>query len=69
MEVYIQIQGVAGDIDKISFTKLSMGRHVSIWWESHVENLKHENQPKIFSWEEFERFMKEQFYPLGYHNK
>ena len=56
LEVYIQIQGVLGDVNKISFARLKMDGHALIWWETHVETLKYENQPKVYSWEEFKIF-------------
>jgi len=30
--------------------------------------LQHETQPPISSWDEFKNLLRDQFYPLGYHN-
>ena len=31
LEVYLQIQGVVNDVEKIYFAKLNMGRHALVW--------------------------------------
>jgi len=60
---------VLNDVQKISFAIPKMGDHDLVWWESHVDSLTHENLSPIFSWDEFKKLLKEQFYPLGHHNK
>jgi len=69
LEVYFQIQGVVIDVDKISFNRLNMGGHALVWWESHVETLSHEHLLEVSSWDEFKKLSRDQFYPLGHHNK
>lgn len=46
-----------------------MGYHILVWKESHVESLKHEDQPHISSWDEFNIFLIDHFYSLGHPNK
>jgi len=69
LKVYFQIYGVVNDVDKISFSRLNMSGHALVWWESHVETLNHEHFYEISSWNEFKELLRDQFYPLGYHNK
>jgi len=69
LKVYFQIHGVVNDVDKISFSKLNMSGHALVWWESHLETLNHEHLSKISSWNGFKELLRDQFYPLGYHNK
>jgi len=46
-----------------------MGGHALVWWENHVETLIHEHLSKVSSWVKFKNLLRDQFYPLGYHNK
>ena len=46
-----------------------MGGHALVWWESHVEIIRHEHLLKISSWNEFKNLLGDQFYPLRHHNK
>ena len=69
MEVYFQIHGVANDIDKISFARLKMSGHALVWWESYVETYRDEQFSKISFWNVFKNLLRDQFYPLGYHDK
>jgi len=46
-----------------------MSEHVLLWWEIHVEILNHEHLLEISSWNEFKKFLRDQFYALGNHNK
>jgi len=69
LEVYFQIQVVVNDVYKISFSRLNMGGNAFVWWESHVETLSHEHLSKVSSWVDFKNLLRDQFYPLGHHNK
>lgn len=46
-----------------------MDGHTLVWWEIHVETLIHEHLLEVSSWNEFKELLRDQFYPLGYHNK
>jgi len=69
LEVYFQIHGIVNDVDKIPFAGLKMSGHALVWWESYVETYRDEHLYEISSWNKFKDLLRDQFYPLGYHNK
>ena len=69
LEVYFQIHDVVNDVYKISFTRLKMSGHALVWWENYVETYRDEHLSEISSWNAFKDLLRDQFYPLGHHNK
>lgn len=44
-------------VQTISFERLKMGGHGLVWWEIHLESLKHDNQPPITPWDAFKNLL------------
>lgn len=73
IEVYYRIQKIVKDEDKIQLATLKMSGNALIWWKSCMQNyMENENESLnvcLASWTHFIQLLRDQFYPLGYHQK
>ncbi len=66
LEVYCHIQNISDDKMKIQLATLRMRGTNLIWWESKTQVDVKRKGKVISSWSKFLKYLRKQFYPLGY---
>jgi len=70
IEVYCRVQKIVRDEDKIQLATLKMSGNALIWWECYMKNDENESlNVCLASCSHFIQLLRDQFYPLGYHQK